>query len=75
MYSSERQVDCQNVCQAPELRMHHALIIVSRVVAGLVGALAFYLAFFLYEDEDGVWQNRVDNLWRSVYRRAQGTIA
>jgi len=25
--------------------MHHALIIVSRVVAGLVGALAFYLAF------------------------------
>jgi hypothetical protein len=53
--------------------MHHALILASRVVAGIVGALAFYFAFFLYEDEEGIWRNRIENLWVSVYDRAKVT--
>jgi len=28
---------------------------------------------FLFEDEQGVWQNRVDNLWIAVYGRAKLT--
>jgi hypothetical protein len=53
--------------------MNHALILVSRIVAGVVAALAFYFAFFLYEDEEGVWQNRIENLWAAVYDRAKIT--
>jgi hypothetical protein len=53
--------------------MYHALIVASRVVAGIVGAVAFYLAFFLYEDEEGVWQNRIENLWIAVHERARVT--
>ena len=33
----------------------------------------FYLALFLYEDEEGVWQNRIENVWMTVYERAQAT--
>lgn len=51
--------------------MHHALMIVSRIAAGVVGTIAFYLAFFLYEDEQGVWQNRLEQLWLTVYDRAK----
>jgi hypothetical protein len=53
--------------------MHHALILVSRVVAGIVGGVAFYFALFLYEDEEGLWQNRIEKLWASVYDRAKIT--
>jgi hypothetical protein len=51
----------------------HAAAITGRVAAGLVGCLCFYLAFFLYEDEEGVWQNRIENLWLTVYDRAKLT--
>jgi len=53
--------------------MHHPLITGSRVLAGIVGVVAFYFAFFLYEDEEGIWQNRIENLWISVYDRARVT--
>src|ERR1700679_4080930 len=53
--------------------MHHALVLASRIVAGVVASMAFYFAFFLYEDEEGVWQNRIENLWISVYDRARIT--
>jgi hypothetical protein len=53
--------------------MHHALILASRVLAGIVAAIAFYFAFFLYEDEEGAWQNRIENLWSAVYDRAKVT--
>jgi hypothetical protein len=33
--------------------MHHALIIASRVVAGIVGGFAFYCVTFMYENEQG----------------------
>jgi hypothetical protein len=50
--------------------MHHALMIVSRVLAGLVAAMAFYLSFFLYPNEEGIWANRIDDLWVSVHNCA-----
>jgi len=31
-------------------------------LAGLMACVCFYLAFFLYEDEEGVWQNRIEKL-------------
>ena len=40
--------------------MQHALVLASRILAALLAA-AFYFAFFLYEDEEGVWQNRIEN--------------
>jgi len=61
------------VGETAELRMHHGLIIASRVAVGVIGALAFYFAFFLYEDEEGRWQNRIENLWIAVYDRARST--
>jgi hypothetical protein len=47
--------------------------LVGRTAAFAVGIVAYYFAFFLYENEDGVWQNRIDNLWRAVYQRAEVT--
>jgi hypothetical protein len=53
--------------------MHHALVLASRILAGIVAGISFYFAFFLYEDEEGVWQNRIENLWVSIYDRAKIT--
>ena len=39
--------------------MHHALMLASRILAGILPGIAFYFAFFLYEDEEGIWQNRL----------------
>jgi hypothetical protein len=46
-----------------------------RIVAGVVSAVAFYFAFFLYEDEEGVWQNRIDDLWVIIDERARVTLS
>ena len=51
----------------------HILAIIGRVAAGCVAALAFYTAFFMYEDDQGIWQNRIDNLWIEIYDRAKLT--
>jgi hypothetical protein len=37
----------------------------------IAGCSAFYAAFFMYEDEEGRWQNRIDNLWISIDDRAR----
>jgi hypothetical protein len=39
----------------------HGAWIAERALAGLVGCLCFYVALFMYEDEAGNWQNRLDN--------------
>lgn len=49
------------------------VIFIGRICAFLFGCVSFYLAFFLYEDENGVWQNRVENLWVSIHDRARET--
>jgi hypothetical protein len=74
LVSCPPQFHCQTM--RPRRRMagmHHALILASRIMAGGVAGLAFYFAFFLYENEEGVWQNRIENLWASVYDRAKVT--
>jgi hypothetical protein len=53
--------------------MHHAVILATRIAAGVIAFIAFYFALFQYEDEEGVWQNRIENLWVSVYDRARVT--
>jgi hypothetical protein len=51
--------------------MHHALSLGSRILAGIVAAIAFYFAFCLYENEEGIWQNRMEGLWAGVDDRAK----
>jgi hypothetical protein len=55
----------------------HGALIAGRALAGLVGCLCFYLALFMYEDEEGVWQDRVDELidtlWIAIHDRARIT--
>ena len=53
--------------------LQHDAIIAGRVLAGLIGALCFYIAFFMYEDEGGQLQNRIDELWMSIYDRSKVT--
>jgi hypothetical protein len=57
--------------------MHQELInesaIVGRIVAGLFACLCVYLAVFLREEEDGIWQNRLDKLWMEIDDRAKDT--
>lgn len=53
--------------------MHAALMIASRLIAVTVASTAFYFAFFVYEDEEGQWQNRLEKLWFSIYDRAKLT--
>jgi hypothetical protein len=52
---------------------HTWALIVARLLAGAFGSLAFYMAFFLYEDEEGHWQNRIDRFWVAVDDRARQT--
>jgi hypothetical protein len=51
----------------------HGAVIAGRVLAGLLGCVCLYLAFFLYEDEEGEWQNRLDQFWIGVHDRARFT--
>jgi hypothetical protein len=51
----------------------HILAVVGRVAAFCVAVLAFYMAFFMYEDEQGRWQNQLDLLWTSIYDRSNKT--
>lgn len=51
----------------------HAAWIAARALAGLIGCLTFYAALFMYEDEEGNWQNRLENLWVSIHDRAKVT--
>ena len=53
--------------------MHHALLLAARILVGIVGAIAFYFAFFLYEDEEGAYQNRIEALWITINDRAEIT--
>lgn len=38
-----------------------------------MGCVCFYMAFFMYEDEQGQWQNRLDEFWISIHDRARLT--
>jgi hypothetical protein len=45
------------------------LLTVSRLFAICVGVLSYYAAFFMYEDEEGKWQNRIEELWVAINDR------
>jgi hypothetical protein len=51
----------------------HILLIVGRIAVVGVGCLAFYVAFFLYPDQEGRLQNRIEDVWVSVNDRAKVT--
>jgi hypothetical protein len=53
--------------------MYDLLMLLKRILAGIVGALLFYIALFMYEDEAGEWQSRLDNLWKAVLQRSKVT--
>jgi hypothetical protein len=64
-------------CGTIKSQMPHTLLIYAqwagRAVAGIIAAIAFYLAFFLYEDEEGELQNRLVSLWVLVQLRSEQT--
>jgi hypothetical protein len=51
----------------------HILIVTARVLAFVLGCISLYLAFFLYEDEEGKLQNRIEKLWVTIDDRAKAT--
>lgn len=40
-----------------------------RALASIVGVIAFYAAFLMYEDEEGRWQDRIEALWVAIADR------
>ncbi len=49
------------------------LVTVLRILAAFVGSLALYIRLFMYEDEEGKWQNRIDNLWIAIHDKERTT--
>jgi hypothetical protein len=49
------------------------LLTLLRCLSVLIGILAYYAAFFMYEDEEGRWQSRVERLWVAIYDREKLT--
>jgi len=47
------------------------LVMMLRILAVPTGLLAYYIAFFMYENEEGKWQSRIENLWIAVNDREQ----
>jgi hypothetical protein len=48
-------------------------LIALQKLAIVVGFAAFFAALFMYEDEEGKWQNRVEELWIAIDDRARIT--
>jgi hypothetical protein len=49
------------------------LLTVLRILAVPTGCLTYYIAFFMYENEEGKWQNRMENLWVTIHDREEIT--
>jgi hypothetical protein len=43
------------------------LVAALRLLAISIGILAYYAAFFMYEDQQGKWQNRIEELWVAIH--------
>jgi hypothetical protein len=48
-------------------------LIASKILAIVVGCATVFAALFMYEDEEGKWQNRIDELWVAIDDRARIT--
>jgi hypothetical protein len=46
------------------------ITIALRFLALSIGAVALYAAVFMYEDQEGRWQNRIEKLWVVIHDRA-----
>jgi hypothetical protein len=47
------------------------IFVISRILAIVVALIALYLALFMFEDEEGKWQNSIDELWIAIDDRAK----
>jgi hypothetical protein len=46
-------------------------LIFGRLIAAVIACICFYVAFFMYEDEEGNWQNRLEEVWIQIDDRAR----
>jgi hypothetical protein len=51
--------------------MSQIIHLLLKVFVGALGALAIYLGFFLYEDEEGKLQNRIEQLSQALKKRSE----
>jgi hypothetical protein len=51
--------------------MSQIIHLLLKVFVGALGALAIYLGFFLYEDEEGKLQNRIEQLSHALKKRSE----
>jgi hypothetical protein len=56
------------------LQNRRMLVAFLRFLALVVGLLAYYTAFFMYEDEEGKWQNRIEKLWVAINDRERQLV-
>ena len=49
------------------------LLTILRWLAGFLWLLTYYIAFFMYEDEEGRWQNVIESLWIAVNDKSKVT--
>jgi hypothetical protein len=49
------------------------LVLSGRIAALCIGCLAIYVGFFLYPDQEGQLQNRIEDFWVTVHDRALET--
>jgi hypothetical protein len=55
------------------MHLHITLDLVGRIVAGVIGFLALYVGSFTFKGERDRWQNRLENVWNGIDRRARKT--
>jgi len=49
-------------------------VLAARIAAAGFGFFLLYLAFFLYEDEEGRYQNRLEDLWKQINRLSEKAL-
>jgi hypothetical protein len=49
------------------------LLTALRLLLVAIGCWAYYAAFFMYEDEEGKWQDRIEKLWVAIDDRKNST--
>lgn len=53
--------------------VYEVVMLSLRVIAVLAALVFFYMAFFMYPDETGAWQNRLVDLWVGISSESQGS--
>jgi hypothetical protein len=58
---------------AMQMPIHITLPLLGRIVTGIIGCLALYIALFMYKTERDRWQNRLESIWIGIDKRAKQT--